>query len=439
MCRLGRKLVRFSVFSMLAMFWGIVAAPFSYAQKSCNNNLGCNPPSTICSPQKFCIPNPNVPPPTKPPLPPPTGESVIVGGINCVKNFSGCPKMIDSITLANLIKNAAEQCVKSAKGEHAFYECQKAAVMQALKDFYAAQWGICLPVVNQILECTQAASNALGYGFSKLWCDLYPDDPWCGLTPGSSFNECVNRTPPPNGAAACIQCCMRPSGFADCNGQLGEAAKQRCKNWENTCTNKCNAREPQTTTTIRPTTTTTRPPTTTTRAPTTTRPPTTTTTRPTITYLTCRSQSGSVCYAPASGRCWSTCSSGTTTNTAGMSACPFQPDSNPCGAAAVWCGGSCTTTTRRPTTTTTTRQPSTTMRATTTTTTRQPTTTMRATTTTTTRQPTTTMRATSTTTTRQPTTTMRSTSTTTMGQPPSTIYQPTSTTKWVVPPSGKMP
>jgi hypothetical protein len=260
--------------------------------------------------------------------------------------------MIDSITLANLIKNAANKCVNSAKGENAFYECQKAAVMQALQDFYAAQWGICLPVVNQILACTQAATNGLGYGFSKLWCDLYPDDPWCGITPNSSYNECINRTPKPNGVAACIQCCMGPSGFADCNGQLGEAAKQRCRNWETTCTNKCNATVSQSTTRPPTTTTTTRPPMTTT-----TRPPITTTTRTTITYLTCRSQSGSVCYAPASGRCWSTCSSGTTTNTAGMSACPYQADSNSCGAAAVWCGGSCTTTTLRATTTTTIRQP----------------------------------------------------------------------------------
>ena len=54
MCRLGRMLVRFSLFCLFAIIWGTVTAPSVYAQKSCENNLGCNPPSTICSPLKQC-------------------------------------------------------------------------------------------------------------------------------------------------------------------------------------------------------------------------------------------------------------------------------------------------------------------------------------------------------------------------------------------------
>ena len=195
----------------------------------------------------------------------------------------------------------------------------------------------------------------------------------CGAERASCQNAIINARPLPPGV--CPSNCRTTTQACTTNGPVSDydianscitAVRNLCPELTGTNIGACNRNCMDNTISNRqgacPITTTTRPTTTTTRVTTTTtRPTTTTTTRATTTttttrptrYLICRSQTGQTCYAPNTGRCYSTCAAGSATNISGMSLCPFQPDSNPCGAAAVWCGGACTTTTRRAVTTTT--------------------------------------------------------------------------------------
>jgi hypothetical protein len=364
--------------------WGFVSVPDAYA--ACVNNFSC--PNTWRCEGGACVPPPPGPTTTIPTLNP-SGGDVIVGGINCVTGLRGCPKMIDEITLTQLIKSAAESCLKKLGkgGDSAFPDCVKAAVSDALKNFYAAQWGLCLPVVGQILTCTTAATNALGYGFNTLWCQTYPQDPFCGNSIDTNYARCANSPTPSD----CTTCCMRGvPGSTSSGGCIGSSSQggndTLCNDYLSGCTQKCNfcanpgwkkcpmqgvsqwvctdlttnsancgscgtrcnagvacvnsvcanATTTRVTTTTRAITTTRA--TTTTRAITTTRATTTTssTTRPTGAACVSRN-SQRICALPAGGTCWPTCTQVPHAQTPGMAACPFQPNNDPCGVAANWC------------------------------------------------------------------------------------------------------
>ncbi len=164
--------------------------------------------------------------------------------------FSGCGKPVETATITEILKDTAKACVKvkdptdpPGTVQALFDKCVKDGVKAALTKIYGTA-GACFPIVGQILNCTSAAANALGYGFNKLWCDTYPDT--CegqmhrSQMAGAKYSSCVNASPRPSNAQ-CYKCCMEGSGFLGCNGGLGRNPKNRCKSWEKTCL-KCNLR-----------------------------------------------------------------------------------------------------------------------------------------------------------------------------------------------------
>jgi hypothetical protein len=253
-------MVRCVILSVICFFSSTV-----FAQKSCNTNFDCNAGMICDKSKRQCIsaPGQNGGPgtgsrPTGPfsEAPHVSNQQVLSGWYGCVKGLFGpnCKALPDELTITKIMDDARKSCLKSidpakapTTGQKVFEDCVDAAIKSAMSALMNQSLGGCLPGLNKIKSCVNATVTTGGKLFNDLWCETYPQDPWCrkdlplNQDVNATISECVNMGGAKISNSQCMSCCMAKYGCSNYRNGMGEGHKAFCQGVEATC-NKCNAR-----------------------------------------------------------------------------------------------------------------------------------------------------------------------------------------------------